>query len=403
MNQSSMHPGQASTPAPRILNIRPVDEDFLQVIPPRAWLFDRHYQRGMLTATTSAGGIGKSSVQLVEAISMCLGLDLLSLTRTPLPTGPLRVWLHNGEDPLDEVKRRIEAVLRHYGYTAKDLRGRLHVTSGRDERIVIAREVRGEAAIVQETRGSIVATIVSRSIDVLILDPFISTHEVSENNNGSIELVAHVWRSIAEETRTAIEIAHHHRKPAPGNESSGDEMRGASSLRDAVRSARALGVMSKKDARSAGIEPEDAPSYIWIAITKSNMAPRSESRRWIRLVGVDLGNGIPPHQSDEVGVATPWDFPTAGAALPETSINSALQAIARAHVEDRRFSKASSGWVGLIVASALGLDLAQPAHSSHVSMVLLALEKQGLIRKNKHRCARQGRPVPVYEVTGKAS
>ena len=402
MNQSSTTPEQAIVLAPRILNIRPVDADFLRAIPPRAWLYGRHYLRGMLTATTSAGGIGKSSVQLVEATSMCLGLDLFSPNRTPLPTRPLRVWIHNGEDPLDEVKRRIDAVLRHYGFTAHDLGRRLHVTSGRDERIVIAREVRGEAAIVQETRASIVATILSRSIDTLILDPFISTHAVSENNNGSIELVTHALRSIAEETRTAIELAHHHRKPSPGSESSGDEMRGASALRDAVRSARVLGVMSQKEARATGMTPDEARSYIWIAGSKANMAPRSENKRWIRLVGVDLENGTPPHDSDDVGVATAWDFPTADATLPATTIQNALHAITMAHAEDRRFSKASTGWIGVIVANALGLDLTKQAHSSHVAMVLLALAKQGLIRKNRYRCARQGRPVPVYEVTGKS-
>jgi hypothetical protein len=354
----------------------------------------------MLTATTSAGGIGKSSVQLVEALSMTLGLDLFSPVRSPLPTGPLRVWLHNGEDPVDEVKRRIDAVLRHYGFATADLGGRLHVTSGRDERIVIAREVRGEAVIVEETRASVVATIVSRGIDVLILDPFISTHQVSENSNGSIELVAHAWRSIAEETRTAIELAHHHRKPAPGSESSGDEMRGASALRDAVRAARTIGVMSKKDARTAGVEPDDAASCIWMASSKANLTRRSDKRHWIRLVGVDIKNAAPPYASDEVGVATAWDFPSTDTTLAPTTVQAALQAIAKAHVEDRRFSKASTGWVGLIVANALGLDVSRPANLSHVAMVVLTLEKQGLIRKNRYRCARQGRPVPVYEVTG---
>lgn len=403
MTHESTAPEQAIVPAPRLIDIQTVDADFLRVIPPRAWLYGRHYLRGMLTATTSPGGIGKSSLQLVEAVSMSLGRDLLVSGHPSLPTGPLNVWMYNGEDSVDEVKRRVDAVLRHYGYTASDLNGRLHVTSGRGGRIILAKEVRGEASIVQETRASIVATIVSRSIDVLIFDPFVSTHAVSENNNGSIELVSFALRSIAEETQTAIELAHHHRKLSPGNESSGDEMRGASALRDALRSARTMGVMSKKDARSAGIPPDEAPSFIWIAISKANLTPRSESKRWLKIVGVDLCNGIPPHESDNVGVATAWELPTADSTIPTATVQKALEAISKAHVEDRRFSKASTGWVGTIVARALGLDLAHPAHSAHVAMILVTLEKRGLIRKNRYRCARQGRPVPVYEATGKTS
>ena len=45
-------------------------------------------------------------------------------------------------------------------------------------------------------------------IDVVIVDPFVSTHAVSENDNPAIDRVAKTWARIAHETNCAIELVH---------------------------------------------------------------------------------------------------------------------------------------------------------------------------------------------------
>src|SRR6188768_2915879 len=46
-------------------------------IPPRAWLYGRHYIRKYVSVTVSPGGVGKTSKSIAEALAMATGRDLL--------------------------------------------------------------------------------------------------------------------------------------------------------------------------------------------------------------------------------------------------------------------------------------------------------------------------------------
>src|SRR5262249_15203889 len=46
-------------------------------IPPREWLYGRHYQRGVVSGTVAPGGRGKSSLVMVEAVAMATCRNLL--------------------------------------------------------------------------------------------------------------------------------------------------------------------------------------------------------------------------------------------------------------------------------------------------------------------------------------
>jgi hypothetical protein len=79
-------------------------------IPRREWLYGTHLIRRYASATIAPGGVGKSSVILTDAIAMATGRDLLGSK----PSQRLRVWCWNGEDPSDEMDRRIAAICLHY-------------------------------------------------------------------------------------------------------------------------------------------------------------------------------------------------------------------------------------------------------------------------------------------------
>ena len=65
-------------------------------IPPRQFLHERHYIRRAIGATIAAGGRGKTTLSVFDAVTMASGRDLV--TGKPLPGSPLRVWLLNGEE-----------------------------------------------------------------------------------------------------------------------------------------------------------------------------------------------------------------------------------------------------------------------------------------------------------------
>jgi hypothetical protein len=92
------------------------------VIPLRQWLHAGHYIRQQVVMTVVPGGYGKTSLIICNAIEMCLGIGLIG----PAPSnGVVKVAYWNGEDPPDEIERRIAAVCLRYDIDPMDLEGRL--------------------------------------------------------------------------------------------------------------------------------------------------------------------------------------------------------------------------------------------------------------------------------------
>ena len=54
------------------------------------------------------------------------------------PTERLRVWYHNGEDPLEEIKRRVAAICQHYNIEQQELVDWFFMTSGNEVPLRVA-------------------------------------------------------------------------------------------------------------------------------------------------------------------------------------------------------------------------------------------------------------------------
>ena len=65
---------------------------------------------------------------------MASGQPLLGIQ----PAERARVWIWNGEDPRDELDRRIIAAMQHHKLTTDRHRGHLFVNIGRDAPIILA-------------------------------------------------------------------------------------------------------------------------------------------------------------------------------------------------------------------------------------------------------------------------
>jgi AAA domain len=63
------------------------------------------------------------------------------------PVRQLRVWYWNLEDPLVELERRVAAICMHYNILPDQVGDRLFVNSGRDTKMIIAKEERGNLVI----------------------------------------------------------------------------------------------------------------------------------------------------------------------------------------------------------------------------------------------------------------
>lgn len=311
-------------------------------IPPRKWLYGKHLIRKFVSLDIAPGGLGKSSVKIVEALAMTSGQPLLG---KEIHSGPLRVWLYNLEDPAEEIERRIHAAALHYGITPEDTVDRLFVDSGRDQPICVAEETPNGAMIVRPVVEEVIAELRRRRIDVLSVDPFVSSHAVNENDNRAIDMVAKEWSRIADACDCAINLVHHVRK-MNGAEVTAESSRGAVSLIGAARSVVVFNRMSKEEAKSAGIPPAERGFYFRTENDKANLAP-PESADWFRMNNVDLPNG------DSVGVACPWQWPDAFDGISTADLYKAQLAI---DAGDFGESIQASDWAGYAVADALGLD-----------------------------------------------
>lgn len=356
-------------------------------VPRRQWLYGRHLIRKFVSATFAPGGVGKSALVLAEAMAMASGKSVLGVK----PRDRLRVGYWNGEDPFEETERRALAASLLHDLGPDDLEGWLYLGSGRDDEVTIAEQTSSGAVILAPNVEAVIDTIRDLRLDVVIIDPFVSSHRVTENDNTAIDLVAKRWGKIAEATNTAVELVHHTRK-TNGNETTVEDGRGAVSLLNAARSARVLNAMSKDERERAGVKPGDA--YFRVERGKANLAPPSEGAEWYQVASVDLGNGSEYEPSDNVGAVRQWTWPD-----PFDGV-SAADLLAVQHAIDGgqwRENIQASEWAGRAVAETLGLDLNDPGDKSKVKSLLATWIKTGALQRVM-ASDEKSRPRPMIEV-----
>jgi hypothetical protein len=289
-------------------------------IPKRETLYAGHFNRRFLSSTIGAGGGGKSTIVIADALAMASGRSLVGHQ----PVKALKIWYINLEDPADEIERRIAATVLYYKIDPAVLNRNLFVDSGRDQMFVVVKQDGRGTKVIEPVVAAIIQEMKDKGIDVLIVDPFISTHEVDENDNSKIQQVAAQFVRIANEANVAVELVHHVNKTAGDGkgEVTADSARGASALKDKARSIRTINTMSKDEATKAGIDPNERFSFVRVSNGKSSMKKRSGHSDWSELVSVNLGNnGKYWEPGDSVGVATEWKWPSsellADAVTPE--------------------------------------------------------------------------------------
>lgn len=350
-------------------------------LPARQWLYGKHLLRKFVSVDVAAGGVGKSSVKIGEALAMASNRPLYDCA---IHGGPLTVWFYNLEDPAEETERRLHATAKWFKIAPDDVESegatRLYVDSGRDQRCVIASETEHGATIVAPVVEQIKAQIKAWGIDVLIIDPFVSSHEVSENDNRAIDAVAKEWGRIADACDCAINLVHHVRK-GNGAETNTESARGAKALTDAARSVIVYNRMTEDEAGLAGIPQDQRGFYFRTQNDKANLAPPAKAQ-WFRMNNVDLANG------DQVGVACPWKWPE----LFDGISTAKAQAVQRAVAEGAyRRDPRSSEWVGHIVAQIVGMDV--DADRPRLNAVLKEWLKNDVLkvveREDEHRKMKQ--------------
>jgi hypothetical protein len=350
-------------------------------LPRRDRLYGSHLFRGVCSATIGAGGVGKSVLGITETLSMASHRSLLGAR---LASRPLRVWYWNLEDPTEELDRKVQAACLQHGLTADDLGGRLFI-NGREDGLVIAKAAPSGAIVLEPVIDALVAEIIAKQIDVVLIDPFVSCHTVSENDNGQIDVVVKKgWGRVAGAGSCAVDLVHHARKLGD-NDVTAESARGASAMVAACRNVRVLNRMSKDEAARAGVENHRL--YFRAYSDKANLAPPADKSEWYRLVGVDLRNG-PPGESDNVQAIARWEWPDAMDGVTARDLFTVQKAVA--DTEWRQDVRAPQ-WVGRAIADVLKIDAdSAPVQTRLKSLLKTWIETGALkvVRRKKQRAQR---------------
>ena len=329
-------------------------------IPPRQWMYDFRLIRGFVALTVAPGGLGKSSLAMVDALSMATGRALFD--DSPVQEKrPLRVWYWNGEDPQEETRRRVAAIALHYKVKNDDIAGRLFTDTGRETEIILGAMNGHEIEVNDKLISDLETAILKNEIDVLIIDPFSSAHRLPENDNSAINAVARRLAKLADRCNCAVEIVHHTRK-TNGAETTVEDGRGASSMRDAVRSARALNVMSPEIADELDISETDRLSYFSVGEGKASMSSKAQCVKWRQLISVPLGNGTPDREQDHVGVVTYYELKKEKEKVQPTNDLSNIETVILQILATNDMTRhwggrgtAPTGWLGKVVIDRMGL------------------------------------------------
>jgi hypothetical protein len=357
-------------------------------IPPRPWLYGRHLIRGFASTLIAPGGLGKTSLGVVDALALCSGKTLIG----DQPHAPSKVWLVNLEDPRDEMLRRLVAAAMHYGIDPAVLEDRLHLDVGRERPIVTAEATRSGAVIIRPVVDALEREIKANGIDALIVDPFVSSHRVPENDNGAIDLVAKEWSALAGRTNCAVELVHHVRK-LRGEDATAEDARGGSALLAAVRAARVINGLSAEEAKSYGIPERDRRRYFRVDDGKSNLAPPAEAK-WRQMVSVSLGNATADRPDDFVGVVAAWTPPN-----PLDGINVDDLAKVQDAIDGKglRQNSQARDWVGHVVGETLGISVSTPEGKAKVSGLIKIWVANDALRI-VHVTDEKGKQRPTVEV-----
>lgn len=355
-------------------------------IEPRRWVYANHYLRSFVSVMASAGGIGKTSLQIVEALAIITGRPLLGeevKERT-------NVWIVNLEDPMEELQRRILAAMKYYGIHPDEVRGRLFVNAGREFRMVFGTQTRDGVIPNAKLVEYLCQKIPQNKIGCLFIDPFVAAHQINENDNVAMNSIVSEIRKVADLTNCAIGLVHHIRK-GNGEDAGIDSVRGAGSLIGAARAARVVNRMSEDEAVRLGIDPSEARSIFRVDDGKANLAPPAAVAVYRKMEGVQIGNG------EWVGVCVPYKLPDAfdGVSGKDARLIQRIAADAHSKGDPFRESSQSQRWIGVAVADLIDADIGDKAGRARVNTIIKTWIKTNVLAVEKITDTKKGREVAV--------
>jgi len=358
-------------------------------LPRREWVYGYDYIKKYISVTASAGGIGKTSAIIVEALAIATGKPLLGVDVKE----QTNVWIINLEDPISEMQMRTIAAMQHYNIKPEDIKGRLFMDGEDTMQITLAAEGRDGLITNDDMLAAMIRVIKENNIGAVILDPFVSAHLVNENNNGSIQAVVAMLRKLARDTNSSVQLVHHIRK-GNGDDATIDSVRGAGSLIGAARAARVINRITPEDAMALGVDEHEALGIFRVDDGKANLAPPSDKAVYRRMQSVEIANG------EHIGVATEFKLPDLFDGVTADNARNVQKLVQEAEANQTPYKAnvQAKQYVGQAVAEELNLDMEKPGDKAKVKAIVKQWLKTNVLKAAEMYDKRQGRDVQCVVV-----
>tara|TARA_R110001632_G_scaffold195130_1_gene316708 strand:- start:706 stop:1716 length:1011 start_codon:yes stop_codon:yes gene_type:complete len=318
---------------------------------------------------------------MVEALAVATNRPLLNekvIQQT-------NTWIINLEDDLSEMQLRLAAAMKHYKVSHDDIDGKLFMDAEDTIGITLAAETRDgiiqNDALLNLMRDKIKAN----NIGLVIIDPFVSVHQVNENSNMSVQVVVAMLRKLAREANVAIHVVHHVRK-GNGVDADIDSVRGAGSLIGAARAARVINRVSLEDATALGVPEDSARGLFRVDDGKANLSAPADKAVYRRMIGVKLDN------EEYIGVAVEFNLPDQWSGMSTSVVNNMLALIDKGPEDGERYSirpQDRQRWVGLVITGYVFPNMDDAKTSGQAKSILRKWMDEGLIEEQQYHSPSQ--------------
>jgi hypothetical protein len=306
------------------------------------WVVKPLLLRRAVTVAVAAGGTAKTQLTLQMGVAFALGEQFAAWT----PMRRAKVAFVSGEEPIDELRRRIAAVLidrgEDFDIGMAKLDGYLHTFNTKDIALV-AKDGEGKIARTQ-FHEELKQFVMANAIDILIIDPTIRAHHGLDENSAEMQELFNAVDTIATDANCSAMLVHHVRKSSSGSVDDQNAARGASAMVDAARVVLALANMTPEEAKDLLPEAErdNYSRYVKYKDPKQNYGVNSPMK-WFEKVGVELPAKLENGESDSRMVLHPWTPPESASVLNAPWLGKFLDEIERGLGDGELYRAATRG------------------------------------------------------------
>lgn len=273
----------AHQPAAAPWRVVRVDDLAAAEIPPQAWAWRDYIPSGEVTLLGAHGGTGKSTLALMLAAAVALGLPLFGVE-----TASAQVVLYSAEDGANTVRRRLQGIARGLGLDVASIAARLQVLDATD-----APELAGPVSDGFDRLGFgltaagrfLKAYMAERPGSLLIVDNASDTMGGNENARAEVRTFVRLLAGMVRDTGGAVLLlAHVDKGTSRGDRAGGESYSGSTAWHNSARSR--LYLSREKDSGALVLEHQ-----------KSNHGPTCEPMRlvWPR-------DGLPQLDAPATGI-----------------------------------------------------------------------------------------------------